>query len=76
MELTQNEIQFIKNIYAENIASEQASILNKQIEDARMAVAEKYKTEMEAVKTTEERKALLEIIATEANIAEAIVVNN
>tara|TARA_R110000868_G_C10970396_1_gene769734 strand:+ start:7261 stop:7512 length:252 start_codon:yes stop_codon:yes gene_type:complete len=70
-ELTQQEIQFIKNFYKEQKDLGASGITNKRIEEARSLVGEKHKERLEKVKDNPKlRKQIIEEITVEANIAE------
>ena len=76
MELTQQEIQWIKNKFAEN-AFALADIKNDKIEKVRENVAKKHEKQLKKLAEegkTEERKALIEQITQEANEAELAVI--
>lgn len=73
MELTQQEIQWVKDRVAEEQALLLALAKDKQIEEARLAVAEQYQEQLKACKTPEERAVVIETITTKANEAQALV---
>lgn len=77
MELTQQEIEWIKAKYAE----EQQMLLgiskDKRIQEAREAVAERYKAQLDLLaqeEKFEERKALVERMVLEADEAERQII--
>lgn len=77
MELTQQEIQWIKNKFAEENAFALADIKNDKIEKVRENVAKKHEKQLKKLAEegkTEERKALIEQITQEANEAELAVI--
>lgn len=73
MELTQEEIKWIKNMVAQEEAMELAVIKNDKIEKAREKVAKKHEKQLKKLAEEgkiEERKALIEEMTIEANEAE------
>lgn len=73
MQLTQQEILFIKELYADKILCEQSFVLNKQIDDAIKLIAEKYQPlldQAEQDNDIELRKQLIEQQTLEAKAKE------
>lgn len=79
MELTQEEIKWIKDKYAEETVMRIAVEKDKLIQQARESVALQYKEQLDLLARDgriEERKALIEQMITEAYIAEQLVLGN
>ena len=77
MELTQEEIKWIKDRFAESKTWEIANSRNAQIEEARSLVAKKYEAKLNRLAEEEkfdERKALVEIMVKEADEAESKII--
>jgi len=73
MELTQQEIKWVKNMVAEKESFKLASIKNNKIEKARFDVVKRHEIELKKLAEEgkiEERKALIEEMTIEANEAE------
>lgn len=73
MELTQEEIKWIKDRYAEENSMRIAMERDKRIQQAREEVAARYKPQLDLLaqeERFEERKALVEIMVAEADEAE------
>jgi len=78
MELTQKEIKWIKDRFAEEQAFAIADVKNKVIEKARENVAKKHEKELKKLAEEgkiEERKALIEVMVAEADEAERNIAN-
>lgn len=78
MQLTQQEILFIKELYADKILCEQSFVLNKQIDDAIKLIAEKYQPlldQAEQDNDIELRKQLIEQQTLEAKAKEEEIRN-
>jgi len=76
MELTQQEIQWVKEKFAEESSLAIGKIQNDKIEKAREKVAKKHEKQLKKLTEegkTDERKALIEQITQEANEAELAV---
>lgn len=76
MELTQQEIKWIKDRYAQEQAMFALSQRDKLVQKARKEVEERYKPQLDLLaqeERFEERKALVEIMVAEADDAEQIV---
>lgn len=76
MELTQEEIKWIKDRYAEESAVALTQMKNDKIEKAREKVGKKHEKQLKKLADEgkiEERKALIEQITQEANEAELSV---
>lgn len=77
MELTQQEIEWIKAKYAEEQQMILAISKDKRIQEAREAVAERYKAQLDLLaqeEKFEERKALVERMVLEADEAERQII--
>lgn len=75
MELTQQEIQWIKDKFAEENGLALAKINNDKIEKAREKVAKKHEKQLKKLAEEgkiEERRALIEEMTIEANEAELL----
>lgn len=78
MELTQEEIKWIKDRYAEENTMRIAMERDSRIQQAREEVAARYKPQLDLLaqeERFEERKALVEIMVAEADEAERNIVN-
>lgn len=76
MELTQEEIKWIKDRYAEENSLRIAVEKDKRIQQARENVAKKYESELMSLKDDiEGRKIIIEKIALEADEAERNIIN-
>jgi len=73
MELTQEEIQFIKDLFEQKKRYDFISNRNRAVDEARANVAKRYEPELNRLAEegkVEERKALVEIMVAEADEAE------
>ena len=73
MELTQEEIQFIKDLFEQKKRDDFISNRNRAVDEARANVAKRYEPELNRLAEegkVEERKALVEIMVAEADEAE------
>ena len=79
MQLTQQEIQFIKDLYNEKKENEKASILNKQISDSLREISDKYQPLLDSALESgdlELRKQLIEQLSVEAKEKEDEIINS
>lgn len=78
MQLTNEEIQFIKNLYQENLNAEIQSVVDKKVQTALNEIAEKYKPLLEKAAEEDDielRKQLIEQQTEEAKMKETEIRN-
>lgn len=79
MDLTQKEIEWVRRMVSQEEARQLSMIQNDKIEKAREKVAKKYEKQLKKLADEgkiEERKALIELITQEAEIAEQVAVTS